>query len=136
MPDTLPSDSKAPRFPISIKGVLIFEGKVLLLKNERDEWELPGGKLEPGETPEECVIREIEEETGIKATINRVLRPYIFNVMDKIPVLIIPYECKFKNFENIKISSEHKEIGVHKIEDLDKINLPVGYRKTIYSIVN
>lgn len=41
------------RGPVSIKGVVLHEGAVLLLKNERDEWELPGGKLERGETPEE-----------------------------------------------------------------------------------
>ena len=34
---------------ISIKGVLIEDGRVLLLENEREEWELPGGRPEPGE---------------------------------------------------------------------------------------
>ena len=34
-------------FPVSVKGVAVQAGKVLLLENERAEWELPGGKLEP-----------------------------------------------------------------------------------------
>ena len=38
-------------FPVSVKGVAIQDGKVLLLENERNEWELPGGKLEVGEDP-------------------------------------------------------------------------------------
>jgi 8-oxo-dGTP pyrophosphatase MutT (NUDIX family) len=38
-------------FPVSIKGVLVEAGRVVLLENERDEWELPGGRLEPGEPP-------------------------------------------------------------------------------------
>jgi ADP-ribose pyrophosphatase YjhB (NUDIX family) len=42
-------------FPISIKGVVLRDERVLLLKNERQEWELPGGRIEIGETPEECV---------------------------------------------------------------------------------
>ena len=42
-------------FPVSIKGVLVEAGRVALLENERDEWELPGGRLEPGEAPEGTV---------------------------------------------------------------------------------
>jgi hypothetical protein len=36
----------APAFPVSVKGVAVQYGRVLLLENERAEWELPGGKLE------------------------------------------------------------------------------------------
>jgi ADP-ribose pyrophosphatase YjhB (NUDIX family) len=51
-------------FPVSIKGVLVEAGRVVLLENERDEWELPGGRLEPGEAPETCLVREFGEELG------------------------------------------------------------------------
>jgi 8-oxo-dGTP pyrophosphatase MutT (NUDIX family) len=42
-------------FPVSVKGVVVRDGRVLLLRNERDEWELPGGKLDLGEEPADCV---------------------------------------------------------------------------------
>ena len=45
-------------FPVSIKGVFVEAGRVVLLENDRDEWELPGGRLEPGEAPETCLARE------------------------------------------------------------------------------
>jgi len=40
----VPQDNKAYRFPVSVKGIVYHNDKVVLLKNERDEWELPGGK--------------------------------------------------------------------------------------------
>ena len=46
-----PVHPAAPAFPVSVKGVAVQGGKVLLLENERSEWELPGGKLEVGEDP-------------------------------------------------------------------------------------
>jgi 8-oxo-dGTP pyrophosphatase MutT (NUDIX family) len=51
-------------YQVPVKGVVVRGGRVLLLCNERQEWELPGGRLEPGETPPQCVAREIAEETG------------------------------------------------------------------------
>jgi len=48
------------------------DGRVVLLKQFRHAvglwlWEIPAGKLDPGEKPEECIAREIEEETGFRA---------------------------------------------------------------------
>ena len=44
------SYTPAHRFPVSVKGVAVQHGMVLLLQNERNEWELPGGKLELGDS--------------------------------------------------------------------------------------
>ncbi|WP_339715552.1 NUDIX domain-containing protein [uncultured Kriegella sp.] len=41
------------------------EGKVLFIYRN-DKWDLPKGKLDKGETIEECAVREVEEETGVK----------------------------------------------------------------------
>ena len=58
-----------------IAAVLIREGRLLIAQRPASDalagkWELPGGKLEPGETPEECLTREIAEELDIYVTVD------------------------------------------------------------------
>ena len=50
------------------------DGRVLLAQRPEAKqlaglWEFPGGKVEPGETPEQCIIRELHEEIGIETEI-------------------------------------------------------------------
>ncbi len=59
---------------ISIKGVLIEDGSVLLLENERAEWELPGGRPELGEDPAACLAREFAEELGARIVVGPIRR--------------------------------------------------------------
>jgi 8-oxo-dGTP diphosphatase len=55
-------------------AILVIDGKLLIAKRKPDAklpnlWELPGGKIEPNETPEACLKRELKEEFGIDVTI-------------------------------------------------------------------
>jgi 8-oxo-dGTP pyrophosphatase MutT (NUDIX family) len=46
--------------------------EVLLVHRPKyDDWSLPKGKLDPGETLEECAVREVEEETGLRCVLGR-----------------------------------------------------------------
>ena len=47
--------------PLSVKGVLIHRACVLLLLNERGEWDLPGGRPEPGEDHRTALVREVRD---------------------------------------------------------------------------
>lgn len=52
-------------------GVIVRDGKVLLVHRAAyDDWTLPKGKLEPGESWEDAALREIEEETGLRCTLS------------------------------------------------------------------
>lgn len=53
------------------------EGRVLLChRQDMDAWNLPGGGMETGEMPDECVQREIREETGLEARVERLVGIY------------------------------------------------------------
>jgi 8-oxo-dGTP diphosphatase len=59
-------------------GIMEDNGRVLIGKRRPGKhmggrWEFPGGKLEPGETPEEALARELEEELGVRARVGELL---------------------------------------------------------------
>jgi len=55
-------------------GVVVRDGRVALVHRPRyDDWTLPKGKLDPGESFEQAAVREVEEETGLRCRIERPL---------------------------------------------------------------
>lgn len=56
--------------PVHAAGAVCFYGDklVLVYAKKRESWEMPGGGREEGETFEECIIREIKEETNMKVS--------------------------------------------------------------------
>ena len=65
---------------IAVDGVWIKNGKILLIKRKNEpfkgKWALPGGFVEYGERVEDAVLREFQEEVGIKAKIKKLLGVY------------------------------------------------------------
>ncbi|MBO0808703.1 MAG: NUDIX domain-containing protein [Actinobacteria bacterium] len=120
-------------FPVSVKGVVIRAGRVLLLKNEREEWELPGGKLELGEEPDVCVAREITEETGLQVTTGPILDSWQYHIRPGCDVVIITYGCHITSGEHPVLSHEHKELGFFTLAAVVSLPMPEGYRRSIQS---
>ena len=63
-------------------GILEENGMVLIAQRKRDDvyglkWEFPGGKLEEGETGEECIVRELMEELGIEVEVTGFYDEYV-----------------------------------------------------------
>jgi ADP-ribose pyrophosphatase YjhB (NUDIX family) len=133
-----PRPSNPSEFSISVKGVVLDSAdRVLLLKNERDEWELPGGRIEIGETPEECVAREIFEETRWKVRTGQLLDTWMYyiNVAEK-HVFIVTYGCLPETDVEPVLSDEHKQIGLFNANEVDGLNMPDGYRRSIATWIN
>ena len=60
------TDDISDKFPVSVKAIIIDDNKVLCLKNERNEWDFAGGKINFNEGVEESLKREVKEEVNLE----------------------------------------------------------------------
>lgn len=81
-------------------------------------WEFPGGKIEPGERPEDALQREIQEELGIDITINRLLCTTDYDY-PSFHLTMHCYLCEIKSGE-IELR-EHKSARWLTAETLDSV---------------
>ncbi|MUP46976.1 (deoxy)nucleoside triphosphate pyrophosphohydrolase [Gramella sp. BOM4] len=72
------------------------------------KWEFPGGKVEKGETLEECLKREIKEELGLNIEILERLPPNQHRYNDQKIIELIPFRCSLQTSEIIL--KEHSKI--------------------------
>jgi 8-oxo-dGTP pyrophosphatase MutT (NUDIX family) len=121
------------KLPVSVKGVLLLEDRVVLLRNERGEWELPGGRMEPGETHRQALVREFGEELSVEVEPVDLIDSYEFEVLPSERVRIVTYGCRLRGEFKPVLSPEHKELGLHALADLESIALPAGYARSIQS---
>ena len=86
---------------IVVAAALISKDKKILIaqrpkgKSMEDFWEFPGGKLEPGESPEQALVRELNEELGV-IVLEKDLKPLTFasHIYDDFYLLLPLYICK------------------------------------------
>jgi 8-oxo-dGTP pyrophosphatase MutT (NUDIX family) len=124
-------DGATVRFPVSVKGIVLRDDRVVLVSNPRGEWELPGGKLEPDETPERCVAREIAEELSLEVTVGPIVDAWVYRIAAAVDVLVVSYGCEARAWPNQLESPEGKDVGLFPLDALDGLRLPDGYRAAI-----
>ena len=96
-------------YPLSIKGVVIHDSRVLLLLNERGEWDLPGGRPDAGEDHRAALVREVREETGLAVEVGALVDEHLFEVLSQRFVRILAYACTLQTEGAIALSPEHRE---------------------------
>ena len=126
--------STAHKKHIKVSAALIFrEGKVLITRRPEGShlaglWEFPGGKQEAGETPEECLRREIKEELDIDIAIGRLVQEVRHEYDSKIVTLFFFNSICMKG---IPRAIENQEIKWVDPVDLERYSFPPPDRKII-----
>ncbi len=115
------------RLPISVKAVLVDGARACLLLNERDQWELPGGRLERGESPEQCLLREVREELGLEAVVERLVDARAFAPAPGKEVFVLVYRCRLAAAGVPVLSAEHRQAGWFSLAEMESLVLPDGY---------
>jgi len=93
-------------------GIIEQEGRILIArrrpgKHMGNKWEFPGGKIEPGETPQESLARELEEELALRAVVGTFLCSTSWEG-DGISLELLVY--RVDSVEGVPVLCEHQEI--------------------------
>jgi 8-oxo-dGTP diphosphatase len=104
-----------PLVLVAAAALIDVDGRVLICKRPQGKqlaglWEFPGGKVEEGETPEACLIRELNEELGIEVT-QACLAPFVFTShgYDSFHLLMPLYLCR--RWTGIVQAKEHEALA-------------------------
>ena len=127
----LPRDNDAYRFPVSVKGIVVRDDTVVLVRNRRDEWELPGGKLEVGESPEACLAREIDEELGLDVAPTSLVDSWVYDIAAGTHVVVLTYGCVEHTVRPAVLSDEHTRFEWVPIGEVAPLPMPEGYKTSI-----
>jgi 8-oxo-dGTP diphosphatase len=122
-----------PSYPIPGVGAIIVGNQGLLLtRRDKDPakglWSIPGGVVEVGETKEQAILREVEEETGIKVEVREMIGTYDLIIKDsqdriKYHYLLIHFLTRALS-STIRPESPKVEVRWFKINQLPEKEIP------------
>ena len=117
-----------PILLVAAAALVDADGRVLICQRPKGKqlaglWEFPGGKVEPGETPEVCLIRELKEELGIDV-VSACLAPSVFSShgYDLFHLLMPLFLCR--RWTGVVQAMEHEALAWVRPEKLSDYPMP------------
>ena len=95
----LQSRTEQTEMPLLVTAAVVFDGEKVLLTRRPDDkrhpgfWEFPGGKVDPGESPEQALCREMREELDVEVRVSGIYE-VVFYRYEWGSVLILAYQCE------------------------------------------
>ena len=133
---------KVKTIPVTA-AVINKNGKILIARRKNSlcgnpGWEFPGGKVEAGETFQQCLIREIKEEFCLEIEVGKFVAESKYKTNNKI-IHLIAFNAKI--ISGIITPSEHEEIifvTPEKLLDYDLLpaDIPIAERNTRFELLN
>jgi len=124
-----------PYYVITIKGVVSHEERVLLLRKPNGRWDLPGGKLEPGEGVIDGLRREIAEETGLQVDVDRIVDSWVRGRQVRPSKFVVTYLCRpLLASPVVRLSGEHTEHAFFSPADIAGLPMLDGTRGSLNAV--
>lgn len=107
-----------------IAAIIMKDGKVLIAQRAQGQrlagkWEFPGGKLEEGETPQECLKRELKEELDIDIEVGEYFGESVYHY-ETGPIRLVFYKaCVLGGSCRLNVHSSVKWVAPHELEKYD-----------------
>lgn len=109
---------------VAVKVLLVRDGRLLIIRDAKDAeiWELPGGRLNEGEQPQDAARRECLEELGVDVSLSRLVYAETFvHSREQKCHLLLAYEARMQP-SNQEILVPSKEIAEAKWVNSDEVN--------------
>lgn len=104
---------------VEAAGGIVEKGNKFLLIYRRKVWDIPKGKLDKGETIKQCAKREVEEETGVKVTIDKKIEAVWHTYIDNKKYVLKKTHWYAMKCVNDKKMGPQKEEGIKKVAWMD-----------------